>query len=117
MPGEAREIGHVVAENGDTIAVGVRGGLVLLSAMPGAHTISWVAAAIPAQDALLDLTCTSDNHVWAIGARSAIFAPLERLGIIIVDEEHEPSFKQDETPRYHARDVAVVRGSIEKCQN
>ena len=50
-----------------------------------------------------------------IGARSAIFAPLERLGIIIVDEEHEPSFKQDETPRYHARDVAVVRGSIEKC--
>ncbi|MCB1275436.1 primosomal protein N' [Prosthecobacter sp.] len=50
-----------------------------------------------------------------IGARSAIFAPLEKLGIIIVDEEHEPSFKQDETPRYHARDVAVVRGSIEKC--
>jgi primosomal protein N' (replication factor Y) len=56
-----------------------------------------------------------DRADIVIGARSAIFAPLERLGIIIVDEEHEPSFKQDETPRYHARDVAVVRGSIEKC--
>ncbi|MHB1080570.1 MAG: replication restart helicase PriA [Prosthecobacter sp.] len=56
-----------------------------------------------------------DRADIVIGARSAIFAPLERLGIIIVDEEHEPSFKQDEKPRYHARDVAVVRGSIEKC--
>ncbi|CAN5314596.1 primosomal protein N' [soil metagenome] len=50
-----------------------------------------------------------------IGARSAIFAPLEGLGIIIVDEEHEPSYKQDSPPRYHARDIAVVRASIEKC--
>ncbi|WP_395738277.1 primosomal protein N' [Prosthecobacter sp.] len=56
-----------------------------------------------------------DRADIVIGARSAIFAPLERLGIIIVDEEHEPSFKQDETPRYHARDVAVVRGGVEKC--
>jgi primosomal protein N' (replication factor Y) (superfamily II helicase) len=49
----------------------------------------------------------------AVGARSAIFAPLENLGAIVVDEEHESSYKQGEMPRYHAREVAVVRAGIE----
>lgn len=47
-----------------------------------------------------------------IGARSAIFAPMTRLGLVVVDEEHEPSYKQDTAPRYHGRDVAVVRAHL-----
>ena len=50
-----------------------------------------------------------------IGSRSAIFSPIKNLGIIIVDEEHDSSYKQESTPRYHARDTAIMRAHIENC--
>lgn len=62
-------------------------------------------------DAWMSLASGSAKIV--VGARSAVFAPLQNLGLIIVDEEHEPAFKQEETPRYHGRDVAVYRAHLE----
>ena len=57
----------------------------------------------------------ADGHVQVVvGARSAIFAPLQQLGLIVIDEEHEPSYKQETIPRYHARDVAVMQAQMLK---
>ncbi|HEY1601657.1 MAG TPA: primosomal protein N' [Pirellulales bacterium] len=54
-----------------------------------------------------------DEVPVVVGARSAVFAPVPRLGLIVLDEEHEASFKQDSAPRYHARDVALERARSE----
>lgn len=71
------------------------------------------------------LTAAQRNKEWSrvatgaarvvVGARSALFSPVQKLGLIIVDEEHDSSYKQDQLPRYHARDAAVKRAQIENC--
>src|SRR5467141_1283860 len=53
------------------------------------------------------------ERLVAVGPRSAVFAPVQRLGAIVVDEEHEPSYKQGSLPRYHARDAAAMRAQLE----
>ena len=56
------------------------------------------------------------ERLVAVGPRSAVFAPVQRLGAIVVDEEHEPSYKQGSAPRYHARDAAAVRARLEEAR-
>lgn len=86
------------------------------------------AARFPGQIAVLhsDLTPSERSRQWervfqgeaqvVVGARSAIFAPVKKLGLIVVDEEQEASFKQEDSLRYHARDLAVVRAKIENAK-
>ena len=58
---------------------------------------------------------TSGRSRIVVGARSAIFAPVQNLKLIIIDEEHEPSYKQEESPRYHGRDVGVYRAMLNQA--
>ncbi|MBP7142194.1 MAG: primosomal protein N' [Opitutaceae bacterium] len=61
------------------------------------------------------LALVSGEARVVVGARSAVFAPVRDLRLVVVDEEHEPAYKQDETPRYHGRDVAVMRAKISRA--
>ena len=75
----------------------------------GANVVVWHSnlSAGERADAFREIGAARANVV--VGARSAVFAPFRDLGLIIVDEEHEPAYKQEETPRYHGRDVAIMR--------
>ena len=80
----------------------------------GVHTVVWHSHLSEGEryDAWKALA-SGEAHV-VVGARSAVFAPVQNLKLMIVDEEHEPSYKQEESPRYHGRDVAVYRALINK---
>ena len=81
----------------------------------GVHTVVWHSHLSEGEryDAWKALA-SGEAHV-VVGARSAVFAPVKNLQLIIVDEEHEPSYKQDESPRYNGRDVAVYRAFLNKA--
>lgn len=81
----------------------------------GVHTVVWHSHLSEGEryDAWKALA-SGEAHV-VVGARSAVFAPVQNLQLMIVDEEHEPSYKQEESPRYHGRDVAVYRAHISKA--
>ena len=81
----------------------------------GVHTVVWHSHLSEGEryDAWKALA-SGEAHV-VVGARSAVFAPVRNLKLMIVDEEHEPSYKQEESPRYHGRDVAVYRAHICKA--
>jgi len=80
----------------------------------GVHTVVWHSHLSEGEryDAWKALA-SGEAHV-VVGARSAVFAPVQNLRLMIVDEEHEPSYKQEESPRYNGRDVAVYRALINK---
>lgn len=84
-----------------------------LAARFGAPPALWHSGLTPAQRKRFWMDVANGKSKLVIGARSALFLPYQSLGIIIVDEEHDTSYKQEEGVIYHARDMAVVRGKME----
>ena len=78
----------------------------------GAAAAEWHSDVRPRERERVWRAVASGEARIVVGARSALFLPWPRLGLIVVDEEHEPAFKQDDGARYHARDMAVVYGSL-----
>jgi primosomal protein N' (replication factor Y) len=81
----------------------------------GAAPGEWHSTVSPKRRARTWQGAASGETQIVVGARSALFLPFRDLGLIIVDEEHDPGFKQEDTPVYHARDMAVVRGQISEA--
>jgi primosomal protein N' (replication factor Y) len=77
--------------------------------------VEWHSDITPRQRGNSWLAVAKGEARVVVGARSALFLPFPELGLIVVDEEHDASYKQDERVSYHARDIAVVRGSLGKC--
>lgn len=79
----------------------------------GCEPVAWHSDLRSSQRRLAWRAIASGEARVVVGARSSLFLPYQRLGLIVVDEAHEPSFKQEEGVQYHARDVAVMRGHFE----
>jgi primosomal protein N' (replication factor Y) len=81
----------------------------------GVHTVVWHSHLSEGERYDAWKALASKEGQVVVGARSAVFAPVQNLKLIIVDEEHEPSYKQEESPRYNGRDVAVYRAFLNKA--
>ena len=84
------------------------------SARFGARPAEWHSQLSPRKRARTWAAVAANEVPVIVGARSALFLPYADLGLIVVDEEHDPAYKQEDGAHYHARDMAVVRGSIAK---
>ena len=82
----------------------------------GARPGEWHSGVTPAERRRLWAMAASGGVGLVVGARSALFLPFRDLGLIVVDEEHDTSYKQEEGALYHARDMAVLRASVEGCR-
>jgi primosomal protein N' (replication factor Y) len=80
----------------------------------GVHPAEWHSQLSPRKRARTWAAVAANEVPVVVGARSALFLPYADLGLIVVDEEHDPAYKQEDGAHYHARDMAVVRGSIAK---